>query len=759
MRLTLRTLLAYLDDILEPEQTREIGAKLNESSLASSLVSRIREVMRRRRLTAPTLSGPGVGIDPNAVAEYLDNTLSPDGVADVEKICLESDVHLAEVAACHQILTLALGEPVDVPSQTRERMYALGPSAAKMSVTVAPAAAMTRSVSSSVLPSEALNDVLKQAEALSHNGQNGKSATRPAGGESFQQALPEYLRRRSPWKGIASFVGAVVVIGVWVFFAFKESPFQQSASKSPAPPSDKAGNDSGDGIAAREEEAAPAVADEEEGAEPKPPAVSSTWPRTTKVTSTTPAVRPDETVAVNGAANGVAKSVPSLPIDLPSPPEEAEEEEPPVVSFRRKSAPAAGKSAKVASAGNVKPAAPAEAEKPAAAPALPAMYASSEGITLHYVGREQGWFLLPRRSLIHASDFLAVPEPFDCALEFEEGRGLLSLIGGTAVHWLGARDSIPTAVDLRRGRIKATTIAGEDGKPLRVAVAMLDDLWQLSLKPGTTAGVELIPGEPAGFEEEPVKGNYEGGIFVASGEASIVDPFGRTVEIHGPGWLKLPVKPPAQRGDTSPERNPPLLTLPKWIGSQALSQASRSAAKMFEKAFKLDEAVDLSLPAVAADPNPIQSKMATDTLGLIEAYGPLVHVVQRTIHDEARRAAISALRIWLPRSPDNRELLKAELAQTYPPNDADVVYRLLWGFSQEDARDKAKSQQLLDWMADPDLSIRELAFTHVSRLTGKTHDYRASNKPQQLQPALRSWQQHITREGALLAPLKNDVGK
>ena len=41
MRLTLRTLLAYLDDILEPTQAREIGEKLNESSFASSLVSRI----------------------------------------------------------------------------------------------------------------------------------------------------------------------------------------------------------------------------------------------------------------------------------------------------------------------------------------------------------------------------------------------------------------------------------------------------------------------------------------------------------------------------------------------------------------------------------------------------------------------------------------------------------------------------------------------------------------------------------------------
>src|SRR5215470_8421026 len=158
MRLTLRTLLAYLDDILEPAQAKEIGEKLNESSLASSLVSRIREVMRRRRLTAPTLSGPGVGIDPNSVSEYLDNTLPPDGVADVEKICLESDVHLAEVAACHQVLTLALGEPVEVPSRTRERMYALGPSAAKIAVAHTNGSA-SLSTGTEELPSEALADV------------------------------------------------------------------------------------------------------------------------------------------------------------------------------------------------------------------------------------------------------------------------------------------------------------------------------------------------------------------------------------------------------------------------------------------------------------------------------------------------------------------------------------------------------------------------------------------------------------------------
>ena len=124
MRLTLRTLLAYLDDILEPAQTKEIGAKISKSAFAMSLATRIREVMRQRRLTAPELVDEN-GLDPNVTAEYLDNTLPPDDVAEVEKKCLESDVHLAEVSASHQILTLVLGEPVEIAPESRERMYAL----------------------------------------------------------------------------------------------------------------------------------------------------------------------------------------------------------------------------------------------------------------------------------------------------------------------------------------------------------------------------------------------------------------------------------------------------------------------------------------------------------------------------------------------------------------------------------------------------------------------------------------------------------
>src|SRR5262249_25566241 len=110
MRLTLRTLLSYLDDSLEPAEAKLIGEKVAESEVGPQLIERIKRVTRRRGLAAPPVTGDGEDSanDPNTVAEYLDNVLPSEQLAGVEETALESDASLAEVAACHQILTLVL---------------------------------------------------------------------------------------------------------------------------------------------------------------------------------------------------------------------------------------------------------------------------------------------------------------------------------------------------------------------------------------------------------------------------------------------------------------------------------------------------------------------------------------------------------------------------------------------------------------------------------------------------------------------------
>ena len=125
LRLTLRTLLAYLDDTLGPAESRLMGQKVAENPTAQELVERIKRLTRRRTLALPSTSHDGSSSDPNTVAEYLSDALADDRLTQFEQICLESDVHLADVAACHQILTLVLSEPVRVPPTARRRMYQL----------------------------------------------------------------------------------------------------------------------------------------------------------------------------------------------------------------------------------------------------------------------------------------------------------------------------------------------------------------------------------------------------------------------------------------------------------------------------------------------------------------------------------------------------------------------------------------------------------------------------------------------------------
>ena len=183
MRLTLRTLLAYLDDILDPADKEELAQKIESSEFAEDLVHRTRDTMRRLRLSAPQVVGTGMGLDPNTVAEYLDNVLPPEQVGDYERICLESDVHLAEAAACHHVLTMVLGEPADVDPRARQRMYTIaGEAGERKRVRVEPAHA------------------IGAAAAVPRRCDGSRCATPACAASRGMREIPEYLRTGAWWQ-------------------------------------------------------------------------------------------------------------------------------------------------------------------------------------------------------------------------------------------------------------------------------------------------------------------------------------------------------------------------------------------------------------------------------------------------------------------------------------------------------------------------------------------------------------------------------
>ena len=90
-----------------------------QSAMASNLVKRIESLSQRTNILAPPIEGSGLGADANSIAEYLDDTLKGDKVPELERICLESDVQLAELAQCHTLLSAALSTAVEVPGNLR----------------------------------------------------------------------------------------------------------------------------------------------------------------------------------------------------------------------------------------------------------------------------------------------------------------------------------------------------------------------------------------------------------------------------------------------------------------------------------------------------------------------------------------------------------------------------------------------------------------------------------------------------------------
>jgi hypothetical protein len=273
-RLTLRTLLAYIDDTLEPDQARTLGRKVAASDEAKHLIERIKKVTRRRGLRTPVPDGSEDDVaDPNTVAAYLSDNLDSEQLKHIESICLDSDVHLAEVAACHQILTLVLTEPVRVPPTANIRMYLL-------------------------VPPPASDPHRKPGKAIPVGGVTPPVSNQPDADDP-DAALLLGMQRYSAtdsWAGRLKLVGAVGVISVFLFLAILMA-LPPAASEPPE-------TSRGQGYAL--------------ATTPTPTAVQSNpttpGPTTTLITPSTPTSPPTPIPSTGGSDSGTEPKTVSPPI-------------------------------------------------------------------------------------------------------------------------------------------------------------------------------------------------------------------------------------------------------------------------------------------------------------------------------------------------------------------------------------------------------------------------------------------------------------
>lgn len=725
MRLTLRTLLAYLDDMLEPADTKIMGQKIQESPMAQLLVSRIREVMRRRRLKAPDVSGPEMGIDPNIVAQYLDNTLPPERYADVERVLLASDEMLAEAASCHQVLTV---DPPEVAKSTRDRLYALGPVDEDSQLLVAPEPAP---VSSSRTPHSipirnGLNALDERATA-SQRIHEGPTTT-----------VPDYLKRSSWTRRMLP--TAIIGILILASAALLAPEFLTRIRQAKTEINRKDGREKS--TASTNTEPA-SVADE-----------------AAEIASRLDAVTLPET---RDNSRNEAKAV--VPAIDPAPPADESEEMPEVAANRTPVSPPA-KEPRAATVerkpevvvpetvGDDPPPAPKEFAQAGAdaAKIVPITYTSNEGVLLRFDPDQRHWFLVPHRSALHPGELVASVEPFESLLDFDRGAVKSTLVGETVVSLLPPEAGIPGFV-VQRGRIVFQNGRQEDGQMPSIGIAIGTDLWTLQFASRETlCGLEVTSRESSEFQKLVGEEWYQATLYVIAGSVQWTNRDGKTQEINERTALNIVPEKQAQMR-SSPISFP---TAPEWCDAakrKLMPIRKHQSQLQFEKAFELDQPIDESmLNLVKNSKFPKIAELAALCLSATDDYESMVEILAECPHEEARFAARDGLRRWLPLQPDHASKLKEALDSYYPPADADAVYRMLWGYTREDVTNsKTNSWQFMNWMRSPKVEIRELADYWVERLTEKRTEYRAvGGTAAQRESQVRRLEEQIERNNGLI---------
>ena len=122
MRLTLRTLLNWINNNLSDTDAAMVAQKVEESELAKALKAQIEGIMAQPQLPAPELLDGTPKGNANSAAEYLDNSMDPKLTPDFEKFCIHSDIMLGEIAGCHEILSRALTQKLDLAPELRVKL-------------------------------------------------------------------------------------------------------------------------------------------------------------------------------------------------------------------------------------------------------------------------------------------------------------------------------------------------------------------------------------------------------------------------------------------------------------------------------------------------------------------------------------------------------------------------------------------------------------------------------------------------------------
>ena len=756
MRLTLRTLLAYLDNILELDDRELLEKKVQESEFAQNLIKRSRETVNNQELSALDPIGHSIRQDPNAVAEYLDNTMAREQIEEFERQCLdntsEADTRLAEITACHHILTMVLGDPVQFAASSRERMYRIGESET-----------IDRQTDAGESSQEPIAGVEQtDTHAVAGSASSNQSTTDPD--DSFDPAdllpsskVPDYLRsedNRNRWLPIiATTLVAAVVTGILlILFEPSSSAIKQSengavaksdsqdvaentsfspdqtpalqGSTPPVIPEVPEGNNSEKVTTNISEKPIPSDASESA----KPPVENSkpNQPVENSVTSSNDAAKPNaravpaeekEVLPESGAPSSATQEDPPSNDTLPTNTEEPVEAEQPTAGSQD-----TDKDTSKLTATDDSPTEAAEGGHQV----LGRLVSSDQILLVSPDGFDKLRWLPPQSNLKKGQKLVALPtfRPILSLLAFT-----VELEGGSILELLDLNEGgIPT-IKLSYGRMIVRT--NFDGGMLHLKINDKRSIT-LTLKNTETAiGVEVWPKTPLGRDPETAERDYTIDIYTLSSSVEWQEgPMQGVVEAGQLQSLGLMPPPAPQSFSVAPE----------WATKVQMSKLDARAVPAIRDVLQDDRNVKLSFSELVEKRRQVEVKqLALRCCAHIGYFDPLVEALGDESMDRRWAKCATYLQEAAWRHPEYARRVRESMERLRNEKGVDL-YRMLWGYTNEGLLNNGEAEQLVEFLSSEDLDLRVLSHWNLKTITGKGYSFHPNKSESKRRQSLKRWQ-------------------
>ena len=742
MRLTLRTLLAYLDNILEPADREILAEKIETSEFAQGLIQRMRTVLNNTDLTALEPVGRGLGRDPNSVAEYLDNAMAREQLEEFERLCLdqgsEADIQLAEVTSCHHVLTMVLSEPVQFETATRERMYRLSNVDIEQTVPIEEGVAVVADDAPDPEAEPATPEISNLPVGSIQNPPFGKGESKDVADALYDSKVPDYLRDQSRPNRFAAMVvtalvAALVTGVILTMFDTKDSVPSKTEvlgaredSNNPSAveiPVQQTEVDSQDSGGKNGELASANIEPGSKAIELIPPAAKTTAPAGENLGA---AAGTDERLTAAPGPDRASRVTP-----VPAEADEAEVDVPP-----DKSPPGAVSTdnpLRRSSASSDKPPSPEteEADDVPREAKVMGRLLSHDQILLSTPDNFDGLRRVPAQSTLKSGQKLIILPAF---------RPQISLVattidfdGRTMIELLNIDEKDVPEFKVHYGRLVVRASVPNTNVRLRVADQRLIELALGDIN--SAVGVEVYPKIAPGSDPEEPPTAFVVNLFALDGSVSWQSDALSGVIESGQNFS-------FSRNPPSPDESPP--SRPLWLTKTEITDLDRRAIPTIEQTIRPERTVRLSLIELTeTNPRFEIKQLAMRCCAHIGYFDPLINAVNDK--DQARRWDNYAdeLNAAVTRSPQTARRVLETLQRLRGEEEGFELYRLLWGYSDNGLQNNGEADQLVNFLDHEDLDFRVLSHWNLKKITGLGSTYRPEHTGTKRKKSASRWQKRL----------------